>query len=133
MIDASLPLQAAVVKALNEDPDLTALIGGRVYDRVPVNPVSPYITIGDAQIVDDSSACLSIAEYSIQIDAWSEAVGYPEVKQIGALAAKVLDAALPMDGFAIVIRRIRLRYGRERDNLTSRAFITALYDIQALA
>lgn len=133
MIDASLPLQAAVVKALKEDPDLIELIGGRVYDRVPTKPVSPYITIGDAQIVDDSSACLSIAEYSLQIDAWSEAVGYPEVKQIGALAAKILDAALPMDGFAIVIRRIRLRYGRERDNLTSRAVITALYDIQASA
>lgn len=131
MIDASLPLQAAVVKALKEDPDLAALIGGRVYDRVPAKPVAPYITIGDAQIVDDSNACLSLAEYSLQIDAWSEDVGYPEVKRIGGMAAKVLDAALPMDGFAIVIHRIRVGYSRERDNLTSRATITALYDIQA--
>lgn len=133
MIDASLPLQAAVVAALKEDPGLAALIGERVYDRVPAKPVAPYVTIGDAQIVDDSSACLSLAEYSLQVDVWSEAVGYPEVKEIGAIAARVLDAALPMDGFAVVIHRVGVRYVRERDNLTSRAIIAARYSIQARA
>ncbi|NWE53705.1 DUF3168 domain-containing protein, partial [Brevundimonas sp. P7753] len=38
MIDLSLPLQAAIVKALKEDPDLIGLIAGRVYDRVPPSP-----------------------------------------------------------------------------------------------
>lgn len=134
MIDLSLPLQAAIVKALKEDPELIGLIAGRVYDRVPPSPVAPYITVGDAQIVDDSNACHSLAEYSVQIDCWSEAVGYPEVKRIGAAAVRVLNAKLPLTGGAIVIHRIaRLSYGRERDNLTSRAIIGPRYDIQAEA
>ena len=134
MIDLSLPLQAAIVKALKEDPELITLIDGRVYDRVPTNPVAPYITVGDMQIVDDSNACQSLAEYSGQVDVWSEEVGYPEVKRIGAAAARVLNAALPLTGGAIVIHRIAsMSYGRERDNLTSRAIIRPRYDIQAEA
>lgn len=134
MIDASLPLQAAVVKALKEDAVLATLIAGRVYDRVPTDPVAPYITVGDAQIVDDSNACQSLAEYSLQVDCWSEAVGYPEVKRIGAAAAKALNAKLPMVGFAIIIHRISVGYSRAPDNLlTSRGTLRLIYDIQAEA
>lgn len=134
MIDLSLPLQAAIVQALKADTELQALVGDRIYDRVPSPVVAPYITVGDVQIVDDSSACLSLAEYSGQVDCWSEGVGYPEVKRIGAAVVRVLDAKLPLDGGAVVIHRIAsLSYGRERDNLTSRAIIRPRYDIQAQA
>lgn len=133
MIDLSLPLQAAIVKALKEDAELIGLIGGRVYDRVPTNRVAPYVTVGDAQIVDDSNACMSLAEYSVQVDCWSEAVGYPEVKRIGAASARVLDAKLPVTGGAIIIHRVGVGYGRERDNLTSRGVIRTRYHIQAQA
>jgi len=88
VIDLSLPLQAAIVKALKEDAQLIGLIGGRVYDRVPDPPVAPYITVGDMQVVDDSNPCQSLAEYSGLVDCWSEAVGYPEVKRIGAAAVQ---------------------------------------------
>jgi hypothetical protein len=133
VIDLSLPLQAAIVKALKEDATLVGLIAGRVYDRVPTNPIAPYITVGDAQIVDDSNACMSLAEYAVQIDCWSEAVGYPEVKRIGAAAAKTLNDKLPVTGGAVIIPRVGIGYGRERDNLTSRGVIRARYQIQAQA
>ncbi|MEN5147179.1 DUF3168 domain-containing protein [Brevundimonas diminuta] len=133
MIDLSLPLQAAIVKALKEDAELIGLIGGRVYDRVPDNPVAPYITVGDMQVVDDSNPCQSLAEYSGLVDCWSEAVGYPEVKRIGAAAVRVLNAKLPVTGGAIIIHRVGVSYARERDNLTSRAIIRPRYDIQAQA
>lgn len=133
MIDLSLPLQAAIVKALKEDATLAGLIGGRVYDRVPANPVAPYITVGDMQVVDDSNPCQSLAEYSGLVDCWSEAVGYPEVKRIGAAAVKVLNAKMPVTGGAIIIHRVGVSYGRERDNLTSRGIIRPRYTIQAQA
>lgn len=137
MIDASLPLQAAVVAALKSSAELTPLIAGRVYDRVPVNPKgtgTAYITLGSGQSIDDSDACHALVECYLQVDCWSEAVGYPEVKRIGAAAVKALNAPLAVEGFAVTIHRVEsLSYQREADNLTSRAIIRLRYDLQAIA
>lgn len=133
MIDLSLPLQAAIVKALKEDATLAGLIEGRVYDRVPPLAKAPYVTVGDTQAVDDSDGCRSLADYWTQIDAWSEAVGYPEVKRMGAAAVGALNIKLPIAGGVVIIHRVEVRYGREADNLTSRAIIRARYTIQAQA
>ena len=37
MIDAQLPLQAAIVSAVKADVGLGAVIGDRIYDKVPTN------------------------------------------------------------------------------------------------
>lgn len=134
MIDASLPLQAAVVAALKASAELTPLIAGRVYDRVPTSPVAPYITLGSSQSIDDSDACHALVECYLQVDCWSEAVGYPEVKKVGAAAVKALNAPLAVAGFKVTIHRVEgLTYQREADNLTSRAIIRLRYDLQATA
>jgi len=134
MIDASLPLQAAVVAALKSSAELTPLIAGRVYDRPPASPVAPYITLGSGQSIDDSDACHALVECYLQVDCWSEAVGYPEVKRIGAAAVKALNAPLVVTGFKVIIHRVEgLTYQREADNLTSRAIIRLRYDLQATA
>lgn len=134
MIDASLPLQAAVVAALKASSELSALIAGRVYDRVPTNPTAPYITLGSGQSIDDSDFCHALTECYLQVDCWSEAVGYPEVKRIGAAAVKALNTPLAVEGFAVLIHRVEgLTYQREADNLTSRAIIRLRYDLQATA
>lgn len=134
MIDAQLPLQAAVVSALTIDSAVSAIIAGRVYDRAPHEPGSSYITLGAAQSVDDSDSCHNLVTCYLDIDCWSEAVGFPEVKRLGAAAARALDVDLVVSGFRVVMRRVeRVIYQREADGLTSRAIIRLRYDLQATA
>ena len=134
MIDAQLPLQAAAVAALKTAPDVTAIIAGRVYDRAPASPGASYITLGSSQSVDDSDGCHSLVTCYLDIDCWSQAVGYPEVKRLGAAAAKALNADLVVEGFRVTIRRVeRIIYQREDDGLTSRAILRLRYDLQATA
>jgi Protein of unknown function (DUF3168) len=134
VIDAQLPLQAAAVAALKSDPSVSAIIAGRVFDRAPAEPGPSYITLGASQSVDDSDACHSLVTCFMDVDCWSLAVGYPEVKRLGAAAAKALDADLAVTGFRIVMRRVeRVIYQREADGLTSRAIIRLRYDLQATA
>lgn len=134
MIDAQLPLQAAVVAALKASAALTGLIGQRIYDRVPAEPGTAYITLGASQSIDDSSACHALVECYLDLDCWSEAVGYVEVKRIGAAAVAAVDVALPVSGFAVIQHRVlSVSYQREPDNLTSRARIRLRYDLQATA
>lgn len=134
MIDAQLPLQAAAVAALKTHPEVAAIIAGRVYDRAPSSPGTSYITLGAAQSVDDSDGCHSLVTCYLDIDCWSQAVGFPEVKRLGAAAAKALTADLTVVGFRIIIRRVeQILYRREPDGLTSRAILRLRYDLQAAA
>ena len=134
MFDAQLPLQAAAVTALKANQGVTGIIAQRVYDRAPVSPGPSYITIGSAQSVDDSDGCHNLVACYLDIDCWSTAVGYPEVKRLGAAAGQALDAPLVVEGFRVVIHRVeRIIYQREADGLTSRAIIRLRYDLQAAA
>lgn len=134
MIDAQLPLQAAAVAALKDDPEVAALIAGRVYDRAPSEPGASYITLGSAQSVDDSDFCHSLVTCFLDLDCWSTEVGFPQVKRLGAAAAKALNADLAVAGFRVVLRRVeRIIYQREADGLTSRAIVRMRYDLQATA
>ena len=46
--DPSLGIQGAFVAALKADPDVAAIVGDRVYDRVPgPDPTFPYVMLGD--------------------------------------------------------------------------------------
>lgn len=134
MIDAQLPLQAAAVAALKAHAGVTVIIAQRVYDRAPVSPGASYITLGSSQSVDDSDGCHHLVTCYLDIDCWSTAVGFPEVKRLGAAAAQALNAPLTVEGFRVAIHRVeRIIYQREADGLTSRAILRLRFDLQAVA
>lgn len=131
MIDPSLPLQAGLVSALDVGP-VRAIIGNpaRVFDRVPtkddgtVSAAFPYASFGPMQVVNDGDACGDQAEVYVQIDLWSRAVGYVEVKRLGAAVCAALRADLSVEGFRVVVQHIEdIDYRREPDGLTSRGII----------
>lgn len=140
MIDPQLPLQASIVAAVKADAEMTALIGGRIFDRVPVNANGipqgpfPYLSFGSADTTDEDTACIGPSDCYIDLNGWSREVGYPEVKRIGARAAALLNAKLTVAGFEVVTHRVdRLSYQREQDGLTSRAILRLRYGLKKAA
>lgn len=113
-----MELQAALVAALKGVSPQIA--GARIYDAVPANPVFPYVSLGDCQVLPDKADCIDGTEVYPVIDVWSRAVGYPETKGIVKQILAVLDdQPISISGFnAIVFQFDRVDYVRDPDGLT---------------
>jgi hypothetical protein len=125
--DPALALQDAIVTALKADPGLTALVGGRVYDRVPTNATMPYISLGMIQTMPLHATCLEGGEAFITLDGWANtATSGPEAKQIGAaICAALDDAELVLNGQHLVELTVDgTQYLRDPDGITSHAVVT---------
>ena len=91
-------LQKAIVGRLKEDAPLTALVSGRIYDRVPAGAVMPYVHLRNFQSVDDGAECVDGLEVFIDIDVWSNAVGKVEASRAaGAIRTALNYAPLALD------------------------------------
>lgn len=91
MADGTLELQGAVVARLKSFAGVAALVGDRVFDEVPSTAVFPYISIGPSDEVDDSADCIIGSEVTFQIDGWSRAVGFPEVRRMSNAVRAALN------------------------------------------
>lgn len=124
MSDPSLELQDAIINALkgNSPP----IVGGRVYDQPPTSPQFPYVTLGDCQVLPDKAECIDGVEVYPQIDAWSRAVGYPEVKGIARqILAALDDVELVVTGFKTIVFEFQsVQYLKDPDGLSRHAAIT---------
>src|SRR5690606_6159142 len=100
----------------------------RVYDAIPQPEPNeteaayrkrvrmPYITIGDDQIIDDSTTCEKAWEVFVTVHVWSRAVGRIEAKAIGSAIEETLDTALTIDGFVVKEHELRdARYPTDPD------------------
>ena len=126
MTSPTYELQGQIVTLLKASSDLSAIIGGRVYDRVPENPTFPYVSFGSSDEVSDDAECIDGFTVTMQIDVWSRAVGFPECRRIVDAVRK----ALPEDGItladnALVTFTHRIsRVFRDNDGLTSHGAMT---------
>lgn len=122
MSEPSLALQGAISTLLKANAGVAAIVGTRVYDAVPTNPVAtfPYLTIGDDQVLPDIAQDYDGADVVMTIHGWSRGAGFPEVKGLGkAVNAALTDAALTITGFRIVeIIPEQIQYLRDPDGLT---------------
>ena len=103
-MSAATALRAALYQALAADVPLTAALGGaRIYDMPPAAPDFPYVTLGEAQALDWSTATDRGEEHRLVLHAWSRQGGHGEAHQIAALVQETLhDAALPLTGARLV-------------------------------
>ncbi|MDQ0996879.1 hypothetical protein QFZ34_002061 [Phyllobacterium ifriqiyense] len=126
MTSPVLELQAAIVARLKANATVNGLIGGRVYDAVPANPTFPYVGFGPADELSDDVDCITGFEITMQIDCWSRAVGFPEVRRISdAVRAALVDTDLTITDNAIVYFTHRItRVFRDPDGSTSHAALT---------
>jgi hypothetical protein len=103
---SAVALQDAIVAALLADTGVADLVGERVYDSAPAGVSYPYITLGPSQAVRDDADCVSGAEHSVQIDAWTQDGGSKRsCKRICAAVESALhDVDLALDEpFALVL------------------------------
>ncbi len=140
MTSPSHELQVAIVARLETDTGVSALVAGRVYDDVPseadriddTGAAWPYVSMGPSDEVSDDADCIDGFEVSFQLDCWSRAVGFPEVRKIADAVRRALDdEELPLAENAMVIFSHRItRYMRDPDGKTSHAAMsfTALID-----
>ncbi|MBA3576185.1 MAG: DUF3168 domain-containing protein [Sphingomonas sp.] len=123
-------LQTAIFAALTA---ATALAGGRVYDRVPPDPVFPYITIGDDQVIDHGNSCDDGWEVFADIHLWSRPVtgSKVEAKDLAAAVVGRLKALLTVSGFTVIIAALETsRTFRDPDGKTEHAVLTFRYVLQ---
>lgn len=114
-----------VVRRLKAFPDLIALVTDRVYDDVPTAAQFPYVSWGPEQAVETDAECIKGLEVSIQIDAWSRAVGRGEVKKIAEqvrLALHDYETELVVNSL-VSIEHTSTQYLRDPDGKTNHAVI----------
>ena len=122
----SLELQGAIVSRLKATAAVTALVGSRIYDRVPAGTTYPYVTVGDGDETTDDTECVNGFDISLDIDVWSDDPGFPQAKRISdAVRRALLDPELTLATNALVYFEHRqTRFLREPDGLTSHAVLT---------
>lgn len=124
-MNVELEIQGAIVARLKADAAVTALIGARVYDSVPANATFPYVSIGPVDSVEADAECITGLEVAQQIDCWSRANGFPEVKKIvDAVRAALHRYDLPLGTNALVFFEHRSsRITRDPDGITSHGIV----------
>jgi hypothetical protein len=126
MPTAAAALRAAIHDALLADAPLTSLIGGaKVYDEPPRAAAFPYVTLGDARVVDYSTGTEAGEEHQLILHGWSRQGGHREAHLIaGALLQALDDAALTLTGYRLVNLRFALAdVRREADGRTYHALV----------
>lgn len=108
MADTSRKIHAAIVAALKADSAVSAIVGSRIYDRVPQSVTFPYgqVTVEIGEPYD--GADLQGWEAVVRIDWWSRKNGQSgEVYNVASAAYAVLHgSALTAAGTTIVNGRL---------------------------
>jgi hypothetical protein len=123
---ATTALRAAIHDALVADTALAAALGGaKVYDEPPRDAAFPYVTLGDARVLDASADDGPTQEHQLTLHAWSRQGGHKQAHIItGALLAALDDAALSPDGHRLVNLRFSIAdIRREADGRTYHALV----------
>lgn len=107
MIDsASLQLQAAVVARLRSWPDLTNLVGTKIYDVVPADVSEPYVEIGDFDDRRDDKTCVKGRMIFGTLHVWSLAPSgssRAEPNRIAtAIEGALADADLTLTSYRLI-------------------------------
>ncbi|PHP68183.1 hypothetical protein CSC94_05900 [Zhengella mangrovi] len=119
-------VQALIFERLTAYPAVTAIVGDRVYDRVPNERKFPYISFSASVGTPDDAECIDGLSHVLQIDCWSRyGGGFREVNQMNDAVYRALhDYEGVIDVNALVQMRVTLvRSVRDPDGLTSHGIV----------
>jgi len=122
----SLELQGAIVARLKASAPVSALIGDRVFDAVPENAPFPYVSMGPSDELSEDTDCTTGFDITLQIDCWSRAVGFPEVKELSDAVRQALLGFEPalVSNALVYFQHRQTRIFRDPDGLSSHAAMT---------
>lgn len=90
MADLTLPLRRAVITHLKTDPAITALVGQRVYNETPADPVWPFILYGNPFSSAYEQSCADGIEAALTIHAFAKGPTSDVANGIAAAIVKSL-------------------------------------------
>jgi hypothetical protein len=135
-MSAALSLQGAIVAALKADPDVDALVAGRVYDRPPQDVVFPFVEVGDFQETDAGAGCMEdAAEVFVDVHAWSRSIGKVEAHRLAGAIKAALHITAPMlagNWRCVELAQQSTRVLTDSDGITAHAVITMRAMIEPL-
>ena len=104
-MSAAYELQKAIYATLKADAGVIALVGSRVFDRVPNNyDTFPYVKIGEDVLSQWDTDDANGFDGSITIHCYSRYSGKKEAKQIqGAIYAALHNAAITVTGYNVAM------------------------------
>jgi hypothetical protein len=115
-------LQARLFAILNGDADLATLLGGsnRVFDQVPDNTEFPYVTLGEALLLDWDSHTWAGFQGEVSVHTWSRADGRLQAQNIMKRIYALLHSVdLAIAGFkTISFRQTSAQVVRDPDGKT---------------
>jgi hypothetical protein len=120
---AALALRKAIRATLAGDVALASLLGGvNIFDEAPRGVAPPYVTFGDWQTRDWSTASDEGAEHIFILNAWSSQPGARDALAIAdRLRALLHDQPLALDGHLLVnLRFTQLQTRRETNGRINR-------------
>ncbi len=105
--DPGRALAAALLSAVRADPALSALVGGRIWDEPPPDPVHPYLHLGRLELRPALGEPGEGSEIVATITCVSRFGGKEEAAQVdSALRDALHDRALTLDGHRLVNLRV---------------------------
>jgi len=87
-------LQAAVYQRLVSDPGVSALVGGAIYDALPVGELpATYVSLGQETVRDNSDTTGVAADHRFTVSVVTEGAGFAGAKAVAAAIADALSNA----------------------------------------
>jgi len=108
----SVEFQDVVRSLLEARAAVTAIIGNRIYDRMPSDGDYPCITFGPSDFTPDDVECISGRRETLQLDCWTQAEG--RLWPCRELADAVRKALHLVDANMTVNALVSLRVGSAR-------------------
>ncbi|WP_441268682.1 DUF3168 domain-containing protein [Bradyrhizobium sp. 215_C5_N1_1] len=124
--DPAADLRAALEAKLKATPALTALIGDRIYDRVPAKPDYPLVTIGNMQVIPESADGVDAAETSVTIHVWDQFKQADKSRKVGGVVVSALheEELRTVDSGTQSVLLESASYLRDPDGVTNHAVLT---------
>lgn len=135
-MDPTFELIKACIDLMKSDPAITAIVKDKIYDRVPEkqngtpNVSSPYISLGNTNLLTEDFDCVDAASISLQWNCWSwgngEEYSSALVRKLSFLVRKCLNKAeinLNQNGFVSIQHQITA-FNKASDGVTHQASVT---------
>lgn len=136
MASPDLELQGVIVNRLKGRPELTALVGQRVYDRPPTNAPFPYVEYGESDVKPADLNCVTSDAIYVTIHVWSQySGGFKELKDIIYEIVKALDRApLTLPSHRLIsLSRWDSRTMKDPDDVTTHGVVEFIARIETPA
>ena len=127
MTSPTLELQGAIVAALKADSAITAIVGARVYDRVPrgsdgnISALMPFVGVSAWDELTEDADCVPGSSIAFDLDCWSDQPGFRQIHELNEAVKQALhddDTIAIADNALVYLTHTQTRTLRDPDGST---------------